>query len=124
MEQRDAPGLPMMQSGDHTLRRSLARGRLVELFLHLRCEALLSQRRLVFLAQKWILEPVGNCRPALGHVDRALVGILFAGHARLVLAVIVGPIPADQAQRLPAGPEMRVEPIAPIGRGVTMPTGS
>src|SRR5262249_3820936 len=106
-----------MQSRAHTLRRSLAGGRLIELFLHFRCEALLSQRRLVFLAQKWILEPIRNCGPALGHVARALVGILLAGHARLVLAVIVRPIPADQTQRLPAGPEMRMKPIAPIGRG-------
>src|SRR5205807_7997817 len=59
-------------------------------------------------------EPVRDGGAALGNIDRALVGILLAGHARFVLAVIVGTVPADQPQRFLADPEMGVEPIAAV----------
>src|SRR5580692_7715629 len=95
--------------------RSYFRRLVVERLLHLRFDALLPQRLLVFLAQERVLQPIRNSGPALGHVDRALVGVLLTGHAGLVLAVIVRPVPADQPQRLLADAEMRVEPVAPIG---------
>src|SRR5262245_42624450 len=87
-------------------RLSLVAGRrMIEVLLHLRLEAVFRQRLLVFLAQERILEEVRDRGAALGHIDRALVGILLAGHARLVLAVVVGAIPADQPQRLRADAE-------------------
>src|SRR6202000_1840736 len=91
-------------------RRAIARGRAVQLFAHLRCDAFSLERLLVSPAQKWVLEPIRNGGAALGDVDRTLVGILLAGHAGLVLAMIVGTVPADQAQRLLADAEIGVEP--------------
>src|SRR5215471_18361386 len=88
--------------------------RAVQLLLHARGNALLFQRRFVFLAQEGILQPIRNCSAAFGHVDRALVGVLLPRHSRFVLAMIVGPVPTDEAQRLLADPEMGVEPIAAI----------
>src|SRR5262249_38571330 len=95
------------------------RGRrlMVERLAHARRHALLAQRFFVFLAQKGILQPIRNGSTALGHVDGALVGIFLARHPRLVFAMVVGTVPADQTQRLFAGAEMRVEPVAAIGRG-------
>src|SRR5580692_10455470 len=97
--------------------RSYFRRLVVERLLHLRFDALLPQRLLVFLAEERVLQPIRNGGTPLGHVDRALVGVLLAGHAGLVLAVIVGPVPADQPQWLFADAEMGVEPVAPIGSG-------
>src|SRR5438046_1864931 len=77
-----------------------AYGWAIQRLLHLGLDSLASQRLLVFLAQEWVLQPVRNRRAAFGHIDRALVRILFTRHAGLVLAVIVGPVPADQAKRL------------------------
>src|SRR5262249_36096756 len=89
----------------------------IQRFVHARRDAFLAQCFLVFLAQKGILQPVWNGGSPFGDVDRALVGILLARHARLVLAVIVGAIPTDEAKRLLADAEMCVEPIAAIGGG-------
>src|SRR3984893_15470495 len=91
-------------------------GARVERFIHLRFHAFLGQGGLGFLPQERILEPVREGGAALGNVDRALVGVLLAGHARFVLAVIVGTVPADQPQRFLADPEMGVEPVAAVGR--------
>src|SRR5215469_4426984 len=73
------------------------RGRrlMVERLAHARRHALLAQRFFVFLAQKGILQPIRNGGAALGHVDGALVGIFLARHPRLVLAMVVGTVPAD-----------------------------
>src|SRR5438105_9536348 len=89
---------------------------MIERLLHLGFDPFLAQRLLVFLAQEWILQPVRDRGAAFGHVDRTFVGILLAGHAGLVLAVVVGTVPADEPQRLLADAEMRVEPVAAIGR--------
>src|SRR5215475_2667224 len=91
--------------------------RMIERLLHARLDAFLRQRLLVFLAQERILQPVRDGGPALRHVDRALVGVLLARHAGLVLAMIVGAVPADQAQRLLADAEMGMEPVPAVGRG-------
>src|SRR5712671_1873022 len=91
--------------------------RMVEGFLHARPDAFLGQRLLVFLAQERIFQMIGDRGAAFGHVDRTFVGILLAGYAGLVLAMIVRTIPSDQTQRLLAHTEMRVEPVAAIGRG-------
>src|SRR5258707_13931536 len=53
---------------------------------------------------------------AFGHVDGPFVGILLARNAGVVLAVMVGAVPADQAQRIAADAEMSMEPVAPVGR--------
>src|SRR5258708_30141020 len=90
---------------------------MVERLVHARRHALIAQRFFVFLAQKGILQPIWNGGTALGHVDRALVGIFLARHPRLVLAMVVGTVPADETQRLFASAEMRMEPIPAIGRG-------
>src|SRR5262249_12542155 len=75
---------------------ALRRGRLeVGRLAHARRHALFPQRLLVFLAQKGILQPIWNGGTALGHVDGALVGIFLARHPRLVLAMVVGTVPAD-----------------------------
>src|SRR5215510_1677606 len=75
---------------------ALRRGRLeVERLAHARRHALLPQRLLVFLAQKGILQPIWNGGTAVGHVDGALVGVFFARYPRLVLAMVVGTVPAD-----------------------------
>src|SRR5260221_4235137 len=58
-----------------------------------------------------------NGGPARGHADRARVGMFDARRPRLVLAMVVGTVPADETQRLFASAEMRMEPIAAIGRG-------
>src|SRR4029077_8175548 len=97
-------------------RRAMARRRAVQLFVHLRCDAFLLERLLVFPAQEWVFEPIGNGGATLGDVDRPLVGILLAGHAGLVLAMIVGTVPTDQAQRLLADAEMGVEPVTAVRR--------
>src|SRR5437763_16647655 len=90
---------------------------MIKRFLHLRFDALARERLFVLLAEEWVFEPIGNRGAAFGHVDCALVGILLAGHAGLVLAMIVGAVPADQPQRFLADPEVRVKPVAPIWRG-------
>src|SRR6516165_10425389 len=91
--------------------------RAVERFLHSRGHALALEGLFVLLAQKRILQPIGDRGAALRHVDRAFVGVLLAGDAGLVLAVVVGTVPADQSQRVLADAEMGVEPVATIGRG-------
>src|SRR5262245_56458730 len=102
----------------HTARpfRSHLRRCAIELLLHARGDAFVLQRRLVFLTQERILPAIPNRSSAFGHVDRALVGILLARHSGFVLAVVVGPVPADQPQRLLADAEMGVEPVAAIRR--------
>src|SRR6266478_5182006 len=74
------------------------------------------QSLLVFLAQKRILQPVRNGGAALVDIACALVGVFLAWNASLVLAMIVGAVPADQAQRIAADAEMSMEPVAPIWR--------
>src|SRR5262249_58609223 len=96
---------------------ALGRGRLmVERLAHARRPALLAQRFFVFVADKGVFQPIRNGGTALGHVDGALVSVFFARYPRLVLAMVVGTIPADQTQRLFASAEMRMEPVAAIGR--------
>src|SRR5258707_7711891 len=53
---------------------------------------------------------------AFGHVDGPFVGILLARNAGVVLAMIVGAVPADQAQRIAADAEVSMEPVAPVRR--------
>src|SRR5690348_4864710 len=77
--------------GGHGERLVLVFGRsLVEIRLHLRLQPVLGQRLFVLLAKERILQPVRDRGSALGHVDRALVGVLLTWHARLVFAVVVG----------------------------------
>src|SRR5262249_11976669 len=89
----------------------------VERPVHARRHALLPQRLLVFLAEKGILQPIRIAGAPLVPVSRPFVVFFLAGPPRLVLARFVGPVPADQTQRLFAGAEMRMEPVAAIGRG-------
>src|SRR5690242_8725995 len=84
----------------------------VELFRHAGGQPVLLQDGLVFLADERVLVPIGNGGAAVANVDRPFVDRLLAGTARLVSAVIVGSVPSDQPQRLHAGAEMRMEPVA------------
>src|SRR5262245_51219366 len=103
-------------AGTRLLRSYGVRGRLVERGIHARSHARFLQRLFVFLAQERVFEPVWNRSSALGHVNGAFVGVLFARHAGAVLAMVVGAVPADEAQRLFRDAEMGVEPVAAIGR--------
>src|ERR1700758_572165 len=89
----------------------------IEALLHLRSDPVAAQGFLVFPAQERILHAVWDGGAALGDVDRAFVGILLARNAGLVLAMVVGAVPADQPQRLAADAEMSMEPVAAEGRG-------
>src|SRR5437899_1696657 len=79
---------------------------------HVRGHAVLLEDLLVFPADEGILVPIGNGGATVADVDGALVDRLLAGTAGLVGAMIVGAVPADQAQLLLAGAEMGVEPVA------------
>src|ERR1700736_895509 len=106
--------LPSLRATSY--RHSRLRRGPIQRFLHLRDHAFLPQGFLVFLAQEWVLQPVRNGGAALRDVDCAFVSVLLARNAGLVLAMVVGPVPADQAQRIATDAEMGVKPVAAIWR--------
>src|SRR5579863_956872 len=97
------------------LSRLLQRWR-VKRWLHARFHAFLRQCLLVLLPKERILEPVGNRGTAFRDVYCTLVGVLLAGYTCPVLAMIVGPVPSDQTQRLLTDSEMGMEPVSAIRR--------
>src|SRR5437870_12600312 len=98
------------------LRGSSQSGFLVERRFHPGGDSLLVQRLLVLLTQERIFVIIGNGGAAILEVDRAVVDILFPRPAPATPRS-VGSEPSGQAQRLLAGAEMRVEPVAAHRRG-------